>query len=161
MTVPIIGSGIANSFKASRILADAVINDKEGAYSAESLWAYQTGFYKELGSGLAPLAAVKLMLTRLEEGELDYIFDNGILNADDMTIGADDTNLASMLGGMSPADIKIKLTGLINNKVILGKVVRMGLELLRATVVTGAMPKVYNRKAVLKWVKQYNNCFKH
>lgn len=161
MTVPIIGSGIANSFKASKVLADAVINDKDGAYSAESLWAYQTGFYKTLGNGLAPLAAVKLMLTRLEDGELDYIFDNGILNADDMTIGADDTNLASMLGGMSPADIKIKLTGLINNKVILKKVIRMGLELVRATVVTGAMPKTYNRKAVLKWVKNYNNCFKH
>lgn len=161
MTVPIIGSGIANSFKASRMLADAVIADKDGAYSAETLWKYQTEFYKKLGGGLAPLACVKLMLTRLEEGELDYIFDNGILNADDMTIGADSTNLAAMLGGMSPADIKIKLAGLIKNKVVLAKVVRMGLELVKATVVTGAMPKSYNRKAVLKWVKEYNKCFKH
>ena len=119
MTVPIIGSGIANSFKAARILADAVVADKEDAFSAESLWKYQTEFYKKIGSGLAPLACVKLMLTRLEGHELDYIFKTGILNADDMTIGADSTNLASMLGGMSLEDIKIKLTGLINDKSVL------------------------------------------
>ncbi len=161
MTVPIIGSGIANSFKAARILADAVIADTDNAFSAETLWNYQTEFYKKIGSGLAPLACVKLMLTRLDGHELDYIFRTGILNADDMTIGADSTNLAAMLGGMKPADIVTKLKGLINNTVVLKKVVRMGLELVRATAVTSAMPKKYDRKAVLKWVKQYNNCFKH
>ena len=161
MTVPIIGSGIANSFKAARILADAVIADIDNAFSAEILWKYQTEFYKKIGSGLAPLACVKLMLTRLEGHELDYIFRTGILNADDMTIGADSTNLAAMLGGMKPADIAIKLKGLINNPVVLKKVVRMGLELVRATAVTAAMPEKYNRKAVLKWVKEYNKCFKH
>ncbi len=161
MTVPIIGSGIANSFKAARILADAVIADTDNSYSAETLWQYQTEYYKKLGSGLAPLACVKLMLTRLEGHELDYIFRTGILNADDMTIGADSTNLASMLGGMAPADIVTKLKGLINNPVVLKKVVRMGLELLKATAVTSAMPKKYDRKAVMKWVKEYNKCFKH
>ena len=161
MTVPVIGSGIANSFKAARILADAVIADRDNAFSAETLWQYQTEYYNKIGKGLAPLACVKLMLTRLEGNELDYIFRTGILNADDMTIGADSTDLASMLGGMKPADIKIKLSGLINNKVVLKKVVRMGLELVRATMVTSAMPKKYDRKAVLRWVKEYNKCFKH
>ena len=161
MTVPIIGSGIANSFKAAKILADAVIADKEKAFSAESLWKYQTEFYSKIGSALAPLASVKLMLTRLEGNELDYIFDNGILNADDMTIGADSTSITAILSGMSPADIKIKLNGLIHNKDVLAKVVRMGLELVKATAVTAAMPKEYNRKKVLSWVKTYNACFKH
>lgn len=161
MTVPIIGSGIANSFKAAAILADTIISDKDMSYSAESLWKYQSEFYKKIGSGLAPLACVKLMLTRLEGKDLDYIFDNGILNADDMTIGADSTNLASMLGGMPLEDIKVKLTGLIKNKEVLAKVLKMGTELVKATAVTAAMPKEYNRKRVLKWVNAYNNCFKH
>ena len=161
MTVPIIGSGIANSFKASKILADAIIADKDCSYSAETLWEYQKNFYDKIGSALAPLACVKLMLTRLEGEDLDYIFENGILNADDMTIGADSTSLGAMLGGMSAADIKIKLTGLIKNKVVLSKVIRLGLEIVKATAVTMAMPKTYNRKKVLSWVKSYNNCFKH
>lgn len=160
MTVPVIGSGIANSLKAAKLLADAVIADKDGSYSAETLWTYQKNFYKQIGAALAPLACVKLLLTRLRGPELDYIFAKGILNAEDMTIDADSTSLGAMLGGMSIDDIKIKLNGLINNKVILGKVVKMGLQLARATAVTAAMPTIYNRKAVLKWVNEYNNCFK-
>ncbi len=160
MTVPIIGSGIANSLKAARILADAISSDNTCSYSAETLWTYQRNFYKEIGAALAPLACVKLLLTRLEGHELDYIFAKGILNADDMTIDADSTSLGAMLSGMSINDIKIKLDGLINNKVILGKVVKMGLQLAKATAVTAAMPTSYNRKTVLRWVEEYNSCFK-
>ena len=161
MTVPVIGSGIANSLKAAKILADAISNDCTASYSAETLWTYQKNFYKEIGAALAPLACVKLLLTRLEGPELDYIFAKGILNAEDMTIDADSTSLGAMLGGMSMDDIKIKLNGLVNNKAVLSKVVKMGLQLARATAVTAAMPNTYNRKTVLRWVEEYNSCFKH
>lgn len=161
MTVPVIGSGIANSLKAAKILADAISSDFSGSYSAETLWTYQKNFYKEIGAALAPLACVKLLLTRLEGPELDYIFAKGILNAEDMTIDADSTSLGAMLGGMSMDDIKIKLNGLINNKTVLAKVVKMGLQLARATAVTAAMPTTYNRKTILRWVEEYNSCFKH
>ena len=161
MTVPVIGSGIANSLKAAKILADAVSSDYSNSFSAETLWEYQKNYYKEIGAAMAPLACVKLLLTRLEGHELDYIFAKGILNAEDMTIDADSTSLGAMLGGMSMDDIKIKLSGLMNNKVVLGKVVQMGLQLGKATAVTAAMPQKYNRKAILKWVEQYNKCFKH
>lgn len=161
MTVPVIGSGIANSLKAAKILADAISNDCSASYSAETLWTYQKNFYKEIGAALAPLACVKLLLTRLEGPELDYIFAKGILNAEDMTIDADSTSLGAMLGGMSMDDIKTKLSGLVNNKVILSKVVKMGLQLARATAVTAAMPTTYNRKTILRWVEEYNACFKH
>lgn len=161
MTVPIIGSGIANSLKASAMLANTVIKDKDELYSAQSLWEYQTTYYDELGKGLAPLACVKLMLTRLEGADLDYIFENGILNADDMTIGADSTDLGSMLGGMSIDDIKIKISGLVKNKKVLSKVLRLGKEIVKATVVCAQMPKAYNRESVIKWAEKYNDCFNH
>ena len=161
MTVPIIGSGIANALKAAKILADAVSSDYSNSFSAETLWEYQKNYYKAIGASMAPMACVKLLLTRLEGSELDYIFAKGILNAEDMTIDADSSSLGAMLSGMSPADIKIKVQGLINNKAILKKVVNMGLQLGKATAVTAAMPQKYNRKAILKWVEQYNKCFKH
>ena len=78
-----------------------------------------------------------------------------------MTIGADSTNLTSMLSGMSTDDMKIKLTGLIKNKTVLSKVARMGIELVKATAVTAALPKTYEKEKVLKWVNSYNECFKH
>jgi flavin-dependent dehydrogenase len=161
MTVPIIGSGIANALKAAKILADVVCADKDMSFSAETLWEYQKNYYKAIGAAMAPMACVKLLLTRLEGHELDYIFAKGILNAEDMTIDADSSSLGAMLSGMTPEDIKIKVGGLINNKSVLKKVVDMGVQLGRATVVTGAMPQIYNRKAILDWVEQYNKCFKH
>ncbi|MCQ2479616.1 MAG: NAD(P)-binding protein [Clostridia bacterium] len=161
MTVPVIGSGIANCLKASKMLADTIIEDTTDSYSADILWKYQRKYFKELGNGFAPLACVKLLLTRLYSDELDYIFDSGILNADDMTIGADSTNIGAILGGVTKESIKKKLVGLKNNPVVLKKVLRCVKELGTAAAVTSAMPKSYNKKAVNMWVKQYNNCFKH
>lgn len=161
MTVPIIGSGIANSMKASAILADAVMSDKTESYSAKTLWKYQKEFYSEFGNGLAPLALIKLLLTRLKPEELDYIFATGILNADDMTITADSTSLFAMVKGMlTPESLKDKIKGLAGNPVILKKVLRMVKDIAAVTAVTTAMPPVYDVKAVNKWVKAYNACFK-
>ena len=161
MTVPIIGSGIANSMKASAILADAIMDDKTGSYSAKTLWKYQREFYSKLGTGLAPLASIKLLLTRLQPEELDYIFATGILNADDMTISADSTSLFAMVKDMAdPEPLMAKIKGLAGNPTILKKVLRMIKDIAAVTVVTAAMPAKYDVKAVNKWVKAYNVCFK-
>ena len=160
MTVPIIGSGIANSLKAARCLADCVLADTNGAFNAASLWKYQTDFYALLGSDLAPLACIKLLLTRLEPAELDYIFETGILNAQDMTIDADSTSIAAMFSGITFDDLKIKAGGLFKNADVFKKIMRVGREIAAAMAVCAAMPKTYDADKVLRWVKNYNACFK-
>lgn len=161
MTVPIIGSGIANSMKASAILADTIIADKDEAYSAKTLWKYQREFYSKMGNGLAPLASIKLLLTRLKPEELDYVFSTGILNADDMTITADSTSLFAMVKDMiAPEPLKAKIKGLAGNTTVLLKVLRMVKDIAAVTAVTTAMPQKYDVKAVNRWVKAYNVCFK-
>lgn len=162
MTVPVIGSGIANCLKAAKILADTVIADKDGLYDAETLWKYQRGYYKKLGNGLAPVASIKLMLTRLTCPELDYIFENEILNADDMTIGADANNILAFVKDMADFDsLKKKFSGISKNSVVFKKVARMAGEIAKVTAATSSMPISYNRKLVCAWVKRYNACFKH
>ena len=162
MTVPIIGSGIANSMKASAILAKAIMDDKTESYSAKTLWKYQTEFYSKLGTGLAPLASIKLLLTRIAPEDLDYIFGAGILNADDMTISADSTSLFAMVKDMiDPEPLKAKIKGLAARPDILKKVLHMIKDIGAVTVVTALMPKKYDVVAVNKWVKMYNACFKH
>ena len=161
MTVPIIGSGIANSMKASVILADVIMGDKTGSYSAKTLWKYQREFFSRMGNGLAPLAAIKLLLTRLKPEELDYIFATGILNADDMTITADSTSLFAMVKDMiEPESLKAKIKGLAGNPKVLCKVLGMVKDIAAVTAVTATMPHKYDVKAVNNWVKAYNACFK-
>lgn len=157
MTVPIIGSGIANALKMSKVLADVIIADETETYSAETLWKYQLDFYKQLGGGLAPLAAVKLLLTRITPEQLNYILDNGILTWKELTITADSTNLLSMLQ-FSP-DLPKRGVMLLKNKDLLKKILKVGKDIAHVTAVIAAMPKHYSRYAVRKWADKYDKIF--
>lgn len=158
MTVPVIGSGIANSLKASKILANTVIKDKNRSFSAETLWGYQTGFYKSLGSGLAPLACVKLLLLTLTPDEVDYLFDKEILTEDMMTIGGDFTGLSN---------IKIDPKGMVNqakqvcsDTELLKKIIACGVRMGKVSAACTMMPKKWNSNRVKSWAKVYEYAFK-
>ena len=96
----------------------------------------------------------------LEELEY-YIFERGILNADDMTISADTTSLFDMVKDMiEPEPLKAKITGLAGNPKVLKKILRMVKDIAAATVVTAVMPKTYEVNKVRKWAESYNKCFR-
>lgn len=160
MTVPLIGSGIANSLKAARILADAVAEDKNREFSAETLYTYQKNFFKQLGSGLAPIACVKLMLTKITEADVEYLFSSGMINDDDITMGADFTDMSGFLDGFNLASLKAKASGIIKDKKLLKIILGTGTQLASVVAVTKMMPSRYDSKALKAWAKKYNSCFK-
>ena len=158
MTVPLIGSGIANCLKASRVLANAIIADKKQAFTAETLWKYQQGYYKELGAGLAPLACGKLLLLSLTAEEVDYVIDNGILNEDMMTIGADFTGLGSM--NIDPRALINQAKQVCQDPELLKKIIACGVRMGKAVAACAMMPKKYNAKRVRSWAKVYEFVYK-
>ena len=158
MTVPVIGSGLANSFKASKMLSDTIIADRSETYSAETLWNYQVKYFKELGSGMAPLALVKLLLAKITPEQLDYLFDNGILGADELTISADSTSLGSMLS-FDPS-LFGKAKNLFQDKELTTLVIRLGRDIGKAAAICATMPKVYGRYTVQRWAKGYDRLFR-
>ena len=158
MTVPIIGSGLADAFKASKILAEVIIADKSETYSAETLWDYQVQYYKTLGAGMAPLALVKLLLTKITPDQLDYLFDNGILDADMLTITADSTSLGSMLS-LDPS-LFGKAKNLVKDMEITTMVLKLGKDIGKASAVCATMPKIYGRYTVQRWAKGYDRLFR-
>ena len=155
MTVPVIGSGIANCFKAARMLCETVVADTYGAYSADTLWNYQVKYYKELGAGFAVLACVKEALTIFTPDELDYLFDHGVINANDMSIDADATDSVKIMSGNDADDIRKKMKGVIKDKALLKKMLSVGKKIAAVMSVTSAMPKKYSKSAVDKWVHNY------
>lgn len=159
MTVPLIGSGIANSLKAARMLADTISRDTGLSYSAETLWNYQVKYYKELGAGLAPLECVKYLLLRLTPDELDYCFDSGLLNEDNVTMTADFTSLYDLFKFDIP-DLMLKGKCIIQNKTLLKKILVCGTEIAQVTAVCAAIPRKWNRKNVMNWAKAYSAPFK-
>lgn len=158
MTVPIIGSGIANSLRAAPILAKAIMDDGTEEYTAKNLWKYQYKFYKKLGSGLAPLAAVKLLLTKLTPKELDYIFEKQILTWREMTITADSTSITDFI---HPAlDMPKRGISILKNKELLKKLLNVVSNIGRVIAICTIIPKEYDKKAVLQWSKDYDRIFK-
>lgn len=158
MTVPLIGSGIANCLKASRILANAIIADKNQSFTAETLWKYQQGYYKELGAGLAPLACGKLLLLSLTPEEVDYVMDNGILTEDLMTIGADFTGLGSV--NIDPRALINQAKQVCQDPELLKKIIACGVRMGKAVAACAMMPKKYNAKRVRSWAKVYEFVYK-
>lgn len=157
MTVPIIGSGIANSLRAAPILAKAVMDDKTQTYTAEALWNYQYKFYKKLGAGLAPLAAVKLLLTKITPQQLDYIFDKGILTWREMTITADSTSITDFI---HPAlDMPKRAIAIVKEVDLLKKMLKVGTDIGKIIVLCVTLPKEYNKEKVKQWAKSYDKIF--
>ncbi len=160
MTIPIIGSGIANSLKAAKMLADTVLADKSGAYCSETLWSYQDKYYSEIGASLAPTACIKILLTKLTPDELDYVFEKEILTAKDLTIGSDKISIGKMMS-MPPAEIKNRLKEIGKDKDLAKKILLAGLQIGKVTAVTKLMPKKWNRSDVFKWSRKYRKAFEN
>lgn len=158
MTVPIIGSGIANSFRAAKILADTVIADKECEFSGKTLWNYQYKFYKKLGSGLAPLAIVKLLLTKLKPEQLDYIFESGILTSKEMTITANSTGIFDFFH--FSADLPLRGIAIIKDKDLLSEMLWAGKKIAEAMTTCAKIPRKYEKSKVISWAWKYDHIFR-
>ncbi len=157
MTVPIIGSGIGNTLKASPILAEVIIKNKGKEYTADVLWEYQKNFYKQIGSGLAPLAVVKLLLTKLTPEQLDYIFEKDILTWREMTITADSTKLSKMVK-ITP-DMPARGLAIVKDPKLLKLMLGVAADIAKVIAAVSTMPKKYDKEKVLSWAKKYDDIF--
>lgn len=159
MTMPIIGSGIANSFKAAKMLADTVLADKAGAYSADTLWDYQVKYYRDIGAGLSQIACIKSLLLSITPAELDYCFEKGILTAQDFAIGSDNTSLTGMVK-LKPIDIVLRGKALLDKNELLKKVLKLGFKIGKAAIIIKFMPKKRDQASVAGWSRQYIEFYK-
>ena len=155
MTVPLIGSGIANALKASHILSETVVADKDCAFTAESLWKYQLGYYKLLGTGYAAMTCLKNACLTMEPAEVDFLFERGILTEKEVTITANTTNLQSMLK-FSMKELVERAKKLCTDKILLTKILRIASQIASATALCAMIPKTWSPQNVRKWTASYN-----
>lgn len=159
MTVPLIGSGMANCFKAGRILADAVIADSDFAFDRYTLWKYQVDYFKAVGGGLAPIAVAKNLLVGLEPSVIDAFFESGAITADDINISAEFGDIGDMLK-FDIGDLVTKIKAVTADKVLTKKVIRCGAQIGAVGALCAGMPKTWNQDGIRTWAKKYDGIFK-
>lgn len=159
MTVPLIGSGIANSLRAARFLADTVLADTYGRFDCETLWPYAVRYFRALGRGLAPLAAAKRLLLKMSPQDIDYFFESGTLNEDNITMTADFHSLFDLIR-FDPADLLKKGKNICKNKSAMKKLLSGVPKIMGAMAAGAAVPQHWDERTVRRWAAQYAACFR-
>lgn len=157
MTVPIIGSGIGNAIKNSKILADVIAADKTETYSASALYPYQVQYVNKMGRHIAPLALAKLLLTRVSQDEITYALDQGILTHYEMTITANHTSIWKFLH-FDP-NLPKRGIALVKNPGLLKKAAPVVADVLEYYAISYSMPKTYDLERLKAWAAKYDHVF--
>lgn len=158
MTIPLKGSGITYSFKAGTILADCIINDKEGFYDTESLWEYQNRFFKEIGFGACHLAIIKNILPYLTASQVNDIFSLGLVTTEEIcAVMKDKAGALFNKNGIISLKNKIKLAS--DNETIKDILSSLLVWIGKFIVIEASYPAKYDRKSAAKWIEKYNEFF--
>ncbi|MBQ7596792.1 MAG: NAD(P)/FAD-dependent oxidoreductase [Clostridia bacterium] len=159
MTVPIAGSGIANSIRAGKILADTVLADYNEEYSASTLWKYQLDFFDNIGSSMGLIDLGKGMLLTLKKADFDFFFKNKILTSEDLSFNTNETNAKAMFSHFTPTVIMDRLKKVGANRSLLRRIGGVAARAAKLKLIMSRMPDDYDRKAVIKWAEKYDQLF--
>lgn len=158
MTIPVKGSGITYSFKAGKILADCIINDTEGAYDVETLWEYQSKFFKEIGFNACHLAIMKNLLPFLTVAQVNEIFSLKLISTEEIaSVMTDKAGAFFNKSGVISIKNKIKLVS--DNSTMKDILSSLLVWIGKFLVTEASYPTKYDKKAVVKWIEKYNGFF--
>jgi len=158
MTIPIMGSGIANSLKAAKILSETVVKDEECAYSCETLWDYQYRYFKKVGSTYAPFAALKNLMIYLTPEQIDNLFDYDLQAVRDKVARLN--RLTEKNAVKTVIEVICVLRNIVGDKDLKKQISASLKKIARHSVLMNSMPKEYCANEVFNWAQKYNKLFK-
>ena len=147
MTIPIMGSGIANSIRAGRILADTVAADTNGDFTTETLWQYQYNYFTKTGNNLVIADKIREAATRLTADDIDYMFEKELLSQQDIELGKNgDFNMLYILQKVIKAFPKLP-------KITTAAIMLSKYNSVKTTL--EQIPPKYNKEQVAQWIRKY------
>ncbi len=143
MTVPLIGSGIANSLRAGQILGEKLV--KYGSADIDTLWEYQKEYYKKIGAEHFAVDALKRALLDADSYDIKYIFECGILTDEDMLAISNGEGFKISLG---------KIFKILKKPRFLFSLINAAIKGVSAQKTALKIPEKYDEKTILKWQKK-------
>ena len=146
MTEPLSGSGMTLSMVAGNYLA-TTIKEANGKTDIATLWKYQYMYFKTLGNSYIMTDIARRILAAVDANDIDAFLIRNILTMKEIEGRTDYT----------PRDIIQKITGVLTMPHILPALANAGGKIARIKIVCDAMPRVFNRDAVMDWIVKYEN----
>ena len=144
MTIPMLGSGMAASMMAGKILAQTVLDRQ--SVSKEALWHYQVAFYREVGAQFFGVDVMKRWLLSADPDDVRWLFESGVLDDKNIQDGAAGRNVHLSVGEMLKKLGKgYKRIGLLLS---LSKVLQQGDKGVKLAM---AIPTVYDADKIAAW----------
>ena len=132
MTMPMMGSGIEASMKAGLWLAQHIHAHAVTDFTAANLWGWQVRYYKEL---------------------LNWLFGCGAVTNEDMgLVSTDPDNPYKLTAGK----VLQKLAIVLQKPAVIQQTAFRMLRAAHAKRVANAIPPVYDRAKIDRWLQQYN-----
>jgi len=139
-----LGSGMAAGMVAGRILAETVVDRQ--SVSKEALWHYQVAYYDFCGAEHCGVDVMKRWLLSADPADVRWLFESGVLSADNINAGAAGENIKLRFGELVQKGVKgrkrlgllLKLSGLLGD---CAKAVRLARRI----------PRVYDPAEIEAW----------
>ena len=142
MTTPMNGMGIDLSLLAGNLLADTVLHAKTNRYTADVLWEYNRDFHMLYGCTAAKNAGLKNALLSLPSQGVDFLFEQDVIQASDLSGAGKNTDLISLLG---------KLTRGLHNPPYFAAVLKGLMRGSKASGIYQTPPLCYDLQQIQQW----------
>lgn len=151
MTMPLSGSGIASSMRASKMLLDAVLTaGKEYPFSIKILYRYQLKFMREIGGMHSAVEYVKNKLLSSDKNEINDLIASGVMEGLVLAVsGAGTKKLMS-------AFLKLPFKHFSLFRALSRALIKSTIIVSHAT----KMPPRFDEATFDKWCKKYDKPFK-
>lgn len=152
MTIPLLGSGIASSMLAGKLLAETL--EKDPSLSVANLWNYQVKVFKEFGAKYVGIDIMKKWLLNANMDKISFIFQSNILSEEDLSSVARGESIKlsfaslfkKIINGRKNLPLLLELNSLIN-------------KMKKAEKIALTIPKAYNKEKILIWKARLDKFF--
>lgn len=153
MTIPIMGSGIENSLRAAKMLAETIIEDN--SVKMETLWKYQAKYYRSVGAICFLLDWCKRGLLESDNGELRKFMESGAVRDEDIK-----AVMSGNIGDIPLSEWIRKPGKFLASHAFLGGVLKYAAKGLKAAAVALSIPKEYDAVKVNQWIYRMEDAMK-
>ncbi len=147
MTIPMIGSGIASSLYAAKILSEVILTTN--SCQIADLWEYQYRVYQKFGANHCGVDFMKRWMLNLPNDTVNWLFTSGILAEKDL-LGSSSGEMVSL----TFKDMMEKLAIGIKKLPSLIALLKVATGTKKSAKVAGSIPKTYCKKAISEWQKE-------